>query len=65
MAACPARRCEPTGDPMRDGVGPASYAQRADMPDLTFEGLPKIVPLRVAAEASRSRRGIPIRAACR
>ncbi|MFO1323604.1 MAG: photosynthetic reaction center subunit H [Burkholderiales bacterium] len=39
---------EPTGDPMRDGVGPASHAQRADVPDLTFEGAPRIVPLRAA-----------------
>ena len=39
----------PLGDPMQDGVGSASYAQRADVPDLTFDDqLPKIVPLRVA-----------------
>ncbi|MEM9624933.1 MAG: photosynthetic reaction center subunit H [Pseudomonadota bacterium] len=36
----------PTGDPMADGVGPASWAERADEPDLTVEGEPKIVPLR-------------------
>lgn len=40
----------PTGDPMVDGIGPASYAMRADRPDLTLEGAPKIVPLRTAAE---------------
>lgn len=39
----------PTGNPMRDGVGPGSYADRADAPDLTLEGEPKILPLRVAA----------------
>lgn len=39
----------PTGNPMRDGVGPAAYARRADSPDLTLEGEPKILPLRVAA----------------
>lgn len=40
----------PLGDAMQDGVGPASYALRADKPDLTFdEALPKIVPLRAAA----------------
>jgi photosynthetic reaction center H subunit len=39
----------PTGDPMLDGVGPAAYAERADVPDTTVEGLPRIVPLRVAA----------------
>ena len=40
----------PTGDPMVDGVGPASWAERADTPDLTAEGEPKIVPLRAAKE---------------
>ncbi len=38
----------PTGDPMRDGVGPASYADRDDLPDLALSGKPKIVPMRVA-----------------
>jgi photosynthetic reaction center H subunit len=32
---------------MRDGVGPASYAERKDWPDLTVEGAPRIAPLRV------------------
>lgn len=36
----------PTGDAMRDGVGPASYSMRADEPDLTLEGDVKIVPMR-------------------
>ena len=39
----------PTGNPMLDGVGPGAYADRADVPDYTWEGDPKIVPLRVAA----------------
>lgn len=48
-APWPGAPAEPTGDPMRDGVGPAAYANRADVPDLTFdEHLPKIVPLRAA-----------------
>jgi photosynthetic reaction center H subunit len=38
----------PTGDPMVDGVGPAAWAERADTPDLTADGEPKIVPLRSA-----------------
>lgn len=38
----------PTGDPMREGVGPASYADRDDVPDLTIDGRPKVVPMRVA-----------------
>lgn len=40
----------PTGDPLADGVGPASYAERANEPDLTGEGEPKIVPTRVASD---------------
>jgi photosynthetic reaction center H subunit len=39
---------EPTGDPMADGVGPAAYALRAEKPDVTLEGHPLIVPLRLA-----------------
>ncbi len=35
----------PTGNPMKDGVGPAAYANRQDYPDLTFDGRPRIVPL--------------------
>jgi photosynthetic reaction center H subunit len=37
----------PTGDPMADGVGPAAYADREDKPELTVDGHPVIVPLRV------------------
>jgi photosynthetic reaction center H subunit len=40
----------PTGDPLVDGVGPAAWAVRPDFPDLTIEGTPKIVPMRVATE---------------
>jgi photosynthetic reaction center H subunit len=39
---------EPIGDPMLAGVGPGSYALRADVPDLTIDGEPKIVPIRAA-----------------
>ena len=38
----------PTGDPMRDGVGPASYADREDKPEVGIHGEPIIMPLRVA-----------------
>ena len=38
----------PTGDPMRDGVGPASYADREDVPEVGIEGRPIIMPLRLA-----------------
>lgn len=40
----------PTGNPMKDGVGPAAYAIRPEIPDLTHEGEPRIVPLRVATD---------------
>ena len=46
----------PTGDPLVDGVGPAAWAVRPDFPDLTFEGEPKIVPMRVATEFKVSER---------
>ncbi|MFM9927323.1 photosynthetic reaction center subunit H [Variovorax sp. H27-G14] len=39
---------EPTGDPMRDGVGPGAWAQRADIADTTIDGELRIVPLRQA-----------------
>jgi photosynthetic reaction center H subunit len=42
----------PSGDPMHDGVGPASYVEREDAPDMTAEGEYKIVPLRVATDFS-------------
>jgi len=47
-ASFPGAPLEPTGNPLIDGVGPASYAERADVPDLTIDGDPKIVPLRAA-----------------
>jgi photosynthetic reaction center H subunit len=40
----------PTGDPLQDGVGPAAWAIRPQVPDLTVDGQPKIVPMRVASE---------------
>ena len=46
----PGAPLHPTGNPMLDGVGPAAYANRSDTPDLTIEGAPKIVPLRVAID---------------
>ena len=41
----PGTPLEPTGDPLADAVGPASYAQRADEPYKTFDGHVKIVPM--------------------
>jgi len=40
----------PTGDPLADGVGPAAWVQRADVPDMTHHGDPKIVPMRIDPE---------------
>jgi len=35
----------PTGNPMKDGMGPAAFANRAKYPDLTYDGRPRIVPI--------------------
>jgi photosynthetic reaction center H subunit len=56
---------EPTGDPMVDAVGPAAYAIRPEVPDLTDHGIPRIVPMRVAtdfsiAERDPDPRGMPV-----
>ena len=54
------------GDPMQDGVGAASYALRADKPDIDWDrGAAKVVPLRAApgwhiAEGDPEIRGRPL-----
>jgi photosynthetic reaction center H subunit len=58
----------PTGNPMLDGVGPASWASRADVPDRTALGDVKIVPMRLATSYSIANgdpdpRGLPVHAA--
>jgi photosynthetic reaction center H subunit len=40
----------PSGNPLRDAVGPAAYAQRHDVPDKDWEGHARIVPLRAAPD---------------
>jgi photosynthetic reaction center H subunit len=47
-AVWPGAPGQPTGNPMLDGVGPGSYANREDVPELTMDNIPCIVPLRVA-----------------
>ena len=47
----------PVGDPLTAGVGPGSWADRADHPELTFEGHPKLVPLRSLPDYSVARIG--------
>ncbi len=44
----PGAPLDPNGDPMAAGVGPGSYAERADEPYKTHDGHDLIVPLRVA-----------------
>ena len=36
----------PSGDPMLAEIGPGTYSQRTDIPDTTWEGEPRLVPLR-------------------
>jgi photosynthetic reaction center H subunit len=48
----PGAPLHPNGDPMLAKVGPGASPVRANHPDLTFEGEPKIVPLRVATDFS-------------
>jgi photosynthetic reaction center H subunit len=44
----PSAPLTPAGDPLLSNMGPAAFADRADVPDLTVHGEPKIVPMRVA-----------------
>jgi photosynthetic reaction center H subunit len=57
----------PTGDPMQDGVGPASWVPRKDEPELDGHGHAKIVPMAqakgFAVSAGRDPRGLPVQAA--
>lgn len=54
----------PTGDPMMDGVGPASWAPRRDVPELDAHGHAKIQPMSAMEDfevsAGRDPRGKPV-----
>ena len=54
----------PTGDPMADGVGPASWVPRADVPEMNAHGNPKIRPMSAledfSVSAGRDPRGMPV-----
>ncbi|MEL7026338.1 MAG: photosynthetic reaction center subunit H [Pseudomonadota bacterium] len=54
----------PTGDPMADGVGPASWAPRRDVPELDGHGHAKIAPMAghdgFHVSAGRDPRGLPV-----
>jgi photosynthetic reaction center H subunit len=46
FAPHPGTPFEPTGDPMKDGLGAAAWAKdRADRPDMTYDGRPRIQPM--------------------
>lgn len=51
----------PTGDPLVDGVGPASYANRSDTPDLTLYGENRVAPLRTLPDYSIDHRDTDLR----
>ena len=57
----------PKGDPMADGVGPASWAERRDEPELSGHGSPKILPMRLlenfSISSGRDPRGMNVKAA--
>ncbi len=48
----------PSGDPLKDGVGPASYAMRADVPDLNWDGQDRISPYRLNPDYTVSAKDI-------
>ena len=45
-AGHPGAPLDPVGDPMLAAVGPGSYANRPDIPEVTLAGEPRIVPMR-------------------
>lgn len=56
---------EPDGNPLTAGVGPGAYAERSDTPDLTIDGKPKVIPMRIAEgfhvdENDPDPRGMPV-----
>lgn len=48
MSKSPGYPIEPEGNPLLAGVGPGSWAERSDTPDLTAHGEARIVPMRLA-----------------
>jgi len=55
---------DPSGDPMKDGIGPGSWTPRGDVPELDGHGHPKIVPMgqteAYRVSAGRDPRGLPV-----
>jgi photosynthetic reaction center H subunit len=65
MESFPGAPLAPTGDPMRDAIGPGAYSERQDVPDVTFDGKPRLVPMRVddhfeIAPEDPDPRGMPV-----
>lgn len=51
VARHPGAALAPAGEnPMLSGLGPGAWAERADVPDRTVHGAPRVVPLRVATD---------------
>ncbi|MEM0943092.1 MAG: photosynthetic reaction center subunit H [Pseudomonadota bacterium] len=53
----------PTGNPLVDGIGPAAWAERRDVPELDGHGHPKIQPMsgsEFQVVAGRDARGLPV-----
>ena len=48
VASFPGSPLEPTGNPLVDGIGPASWCHRIDEPEVDADGTFKILPLRAA-----------------
>lgn len=56
---------DPIGDPLSSGLGPGSYAMRADRPDVDMHNRPRIVPMRVdghlaVVSQDTDPRGLPV-----
>ncbi len=63
--AFPGAPLEPSEPGMGAGIGPGAYAIRRDIPDVTVDGAPKIVPLRAdpsfgVAASDVDPRGLPV-----
>ncbi len=68
VGKAPGYPLEPTGDPIGANIGPGSYAHRSDSPDLTINGVPRVVPMRARADLhvdpkDPDPRGWPLKAA--
>ncbi len=64
----PGAPLDPSGDPLKARVGPGAFAKRPDVPELTLDGKPRIVPMRSSSKlhvdsADTDPRGMPVVAA--